>query len=177
MRGPSSRRPGCRGFSRAQGLACKADARPSAKRLPIRFTVGAARHRSEACEHFTAGDGFWEIVVRTKLESHNPICFLASVGEHEYGDLAFLAYPFEDFEPVHPREHHVEEDGMPMLFVNQGKSLRAGVGIGHGVAQGFEIARNESTKFAIIVNQKHRVVVGIRWVGRLHGLKKTLRFS
>jgi hypothetical protein len=73
----------------------------------------APDERAQARGQLRQREGLREVVVGAAVEAAHPILHGVSSGEHQdrYPD-AVRAHPATGFEPVEPRHHHVQDDGV-----------------------------------------------------------------
>ena len=77
--------------------------------LGRRGRVGAAQHRSDACDHLAGAERLDHVVVGAQLEADDPVRLLAAGGEHDDRNLGGPAELAADVEARPVGQHHVEE--------------------------------------------------------------------
>src|SRR5690606_7303834 len=91
---------------------------------------------------------------------------VAAGREHEHRHLAGGADFLQHLEAIHARQHHVENDGMPLLIRRNGAlgSLSAVVYGGDIEAERLEVGADEAAQLPVVINhQEARAAGRIRW--------------
>lgn len=87
----------------------------------------AARQRQDACEQFRKREWLDQVIVGTIARSLNPVVHGIPRGEHQHGDILFLAQLPQDTDAVHARQHDVQQYEIVFAFRGQ---MQAGDAIG-----------------------------------------------
>ncbi len=78
-----------------------------------RFRLAAAQHRPEPGQEHPGAEGLDDVVVGPQLQARHDVRLLPLGGEDDDGDLpgpgVLLEFPAHR-EPVHPRQHQVQDD-------------------------------------------------------------------
>ena len=68
------------------------------------------------------------IIVRAVFQAEDLIHIFALCGEHDDGHVGFLTDALTDFDPVHHRQHHVQQDQINVVAAEFFKRFRPVVG-------------------------------------------------
>ena len=80
------------------------------------------QHGSQPGQQFACREGLRQIIVRAHLEPHDAIGLLTAPGQHEDRNVGVYPEPAQDLEPVHARQHDVQNQGVKRLLQSQFKA-------------------------------------------------------
>ena len=72
----------------------------------------ATQNRSQARQQFPRVEWLGQIVIRPDFNPHDAVHVVAARGEHDDGNIGKGAHAAAHLQPVDPRQHHVENDGV-----------------------------------------------------------------
>ncbi len=78
---------------------------------------GSAENRLDAGDKLPRFKGFGQVVVGTKLQSHNPVGKLAPGCQHDDRNGRGTTNDLEQFKTVHTRKHHIQNDEIRRLIL------------------------------------------------------------
>jgi hypothetical protein len=96
--------------------------------MPPSRDPGPAEERSDASHELLGLEGLRHVVVGTRLEPHHLVDGVGLRGEHEDRNRAPGTDLAAELESVHPRKHHVEDDEIRVLRVDQRGDFLGGLG-------------------------------------------------
>lgn len=132
--------------------------------------VRASGNRLDAGYDLVGRKRFLQVVVGPEVEALDAIVVLAARRQHQHGDVAGFTDPAQQFEPVHLREHEIEQHSMPGLLVELREGLDSGVGAGDGESRVCETCGHELAELAVVVHQKKGKRIGAALCGEVHGV-------
>jgi hypothetical protein len=116
--------------------------------------AAAAADRPDAGQEFAGRKCLRQIIVGAHLQTHDAVGFLAAGREHEHRHVRTAADAPEHLEPVHFREHDIEDHSVKFLGHRPFDACGAGVLGDHLVPQRLEIIGDQLAQLAVVVDDK-----------------------
>ena len=115
----------------------------------------AAQHRPHAGGQLARRERLRHVVVGAELEPDDPVGLLAARGEHDHRQLGARADPAAELEPVRARKHHVEDDEVGRVALEQLARAVAVGGLERPVALPLEVADDDLADRRLVVDDEN----------------------
>jgi len=116
----------------------------------------ASQHCPDTGHELLRAEGFWEIVVRPRVQAGDAVLLRRAGGQHDHGNCtAFSNHP-QQLETAENRQHDVENDKVKIAFESASQALTAVI---HGLQAeplGQKKVVHQRTKLSVVLNQKDR---------------------
>ena len=130
---------------------------PTRTRSALLRVRPAAQHGLDPRHQLARLEGLGQVVVGSELEADDAVHHVAARGEHDDRHAARLADLPADGEAVHARQHHVEDDDVGRLGLEEAQALVGRRGRDGGEAELAEELDEQRRQRLVVVDQEHPV--------------------
>ena len=114
-----------------------------------------AEHASHTRCELARRERLRDVIVGTELEADDAICFLAAGGEHDHRQLRARSDPAAQVEAVRPGKHHVEDDEIEPLSLDEPTCIVTVARLECRVPLALEVANDDVTHDRLVVNDEN----------------------